>query len=125
MFDQSEADALNDKIRAWDKDNKQELVNEMNQLNIKHYPYSRSPQPLQQALKSRVVEKGGLVNKISYKMPRSAVFVHKGVSKSHPKSNPRQAKEWFNPIVNKNTDKLAEIVAEGCSTLVVNSLKIK
>ena len=125
MFEQIEADELNDKIRAWEKENKQELVNEINQLGIKHYAYSRNPQPLQQALKSRVTEKEGMVNKISYKMPRSAVFVHKGVSKSHPKSNPRQAKEWFNPIVNKNTDKLADIVAEGCSTLVVNSLKIK
>jgi len=125
MFDQIEADALNEKIKAWDKENKQELVNEMNQLGIKHYPYSRSKQPLQQALKSRVVEQGGLVSKISYKFPRSGVFVHKGVSKGHPKTNPRQAKEWFNPIVNKNTDKLADIVAEGCSSLVVNSLKIK
>jgi len=125
MFEQSEADNLNEKIRSWAKDNKAELLREIASLGIKHYAYSRNPQPLAQALKSSVKEKNGLVNRISFKMPRSAVFLHKGVSKSHPKTNPRQAKEWFNPIVNKNTDKLADIVAEGCSSLVVNSLKIK
>lgn len=125
MFEQADADELNDKIKAWEKENKQELINEINQLGIKHYAYSRNPQPLQQALKSRVVEKDGLVNRISYKMPRSAVFLHKGVSKWHPKTNPWQGKEFFNPVVEKNMDKLADIVADGSGTLVINALKIK
>lgn len=58
-------------------------------------------------------------------MPRSAVFLHKGVSRGHDKNNPRKAKEWFQPVVDKNIDSLADIVSNGQGDLVVNALKIK
>jgi hypothetical protein len=58
-------------------------------------------------------------------MPRSAIFLHKGVGKGHPISNPRTAKEWFSPVVDKNIEGLADIVANGGGNLIINNLNIK
>lgn len=97
----------------------------MDALGIKHYKYSKNKVPLRRALKDKLKKRFDLVNKISYSMPRSAVFLHKGVSRGHGKSNPREAKEWFNPVVDKNLDTLADIVADGQGDLVINSINIK
>lgn len=124
MFEPADVDALNENIAAWEHENKAEIIAEMNRLGIHHYKYSPNKSALQNALRSRTYKKDGLTSRIRYSMPRSAVFVHKGVSRKHPISNPRTAKPFFNPIVNKNLEKLAEIVSDGSGTMIVNALKI-
>lgn len=125
MFEQKDIDDLNENIAGWDKRNLDEIISGMDALNIQHSKYSPNKIPLRRALKSRLTQKFGLTNKISYRMPRSAVFLHKGVSRGHGKDNPRTAKEFFNPVVDKNIDELADIVADGQGTLVINALLIK
>ena len=118
------AEELNSNITGWTKDSLAAAKKEIKSLGIKHYPNSPNPVPLAQALKSATGKKFGLINRISYKMPRSAVFVHKGVSKGHPASNPRKAKPWFDAI-DKRIDALGDIVAEGQGNLIINNLRIK
>lgn len=120
-----ELDDINDDIRKWSDDNLADLKAMLVQLNVKHYKRSPNKQSLSEALKQKFRQKFGVIDTISYKMPRSAIFLHKGVSKGHPISNPRQAKEWFNPVVDKNIEKLGDVLAETSGNLVVNNLNIK
>ncbi|HRH61021.1 MAG TPA: hypothetical protein PL045_10655 [Chitinophagaceae bacterium] len=125
MFQQADIENLNTDIEIWGDKNFANIKSEIPALGIQHYPYSRNPKPLAQALRQKLSKRFSLINKISYSMPRSGVFVHKGVSRGHGKNNPRQAKEWFNPVLNKDLDELGDIVAEGQGNLVVNGLLIK
>src|SRR4051812_38959575 len=96
MFNQRDVDELNDNIQKWSDDNKKDLVSELDKLGVKRYPYSQNPQPLKKALKRSLKKKFGLTNTISYSMPRSAIFLHKGVSRKHPISNPDEQKSGIN-----------------------------
>lgn len=125
MFNHSDIDLLNDDIEKWDEDNKRDVLQEMNALDIKHYKYSPNKTPLRRAFKSSLRKRFDLYDRITYSMPRSAVFLHKGVSRGHGKDNPRRAKEWYQPVTDKNIDKLGDIVAEGDGNLIINSLKIQ
>lgn len=125
MFEQKDIEALNTNIEIWADNTQQKVVDQINALNIKHYPYSTNPVPLSKAIKNTVSKKNGLASRIGYKMPRSGVFVHKGVSRGHGINNPRTAKEWFEPPIDANLDELRDIVADGQGTLIINALKIK
>lgn len=116
----------NEKIIAWGKKNLTSIKNTIDALGIKHSP--RSPNPI--SLKNNVFLKirknrDGMVDKVSYGMPRSAVFEHKGVSRGHPISNPRKAKHWFDIPTDINLPDLQNIVAENDVTYVINNLQIK
>lgn len=121
MIDQ---DQLNNDITGWTKDSLKAGKAEIGRLGVKHYPYSRNPQPLATALKSQTRKQFGMINRISYKFPRSGVFVHKGVSRAHPASNPRKAKPWFGAI-DSRVEELADIVSNGQANIVVNNLSIR
>src|SRR5205809_7554682 len=97
MFEQHDIDKLNSEITEWNKNNKSDLLNEMDALGIKHSKNSPNPTPLRRALKTSLRQRYGLINKVTYSMPRSAILLQKGVSRSHPISNPRQEKKWFAP----------------------------
>jgi hypothetical protein len=115
---------LNSNIVGWDRTNKRDLINELNKLGVKHRRNSPNKIPLQKALKSQLRQRAGLTDRISYKMPRSAIFLHKGVSKGHPITNPRKAKEWYAPV-DRNIEHLVDIVAEGGGNLIINNISIK
>lgn len=125
MFEPKDIAALNTDVEIWADNTQQKVVVQIDALNIKHYPYSQNPQPLSKAIKNKVTIKNGLASRIAYKMPRSGVFVHKGVSRGHGINNPRTAKEWFEPPIDANIDELRDIVADGQGTLIINALKIK
>ncbi len=125
MFNAEDIGKMNADIEQWNINNTADLLSEMDALNIKHSKFSPNKIPLRRALKSAFGKKFELIDRISYKMPRSAVFLHKGVSRSHGENNPREAKEWFNPIVDKNIDSLGDIVADGQGTMIINAINIK
>jgi hypothetical protein len=124
-FDVHDIDALNENISGWDDRTKKDVLSEMDRQNIKHSKNSPNNIPLRRAFKSKLKKKFELVSVISYSMPRSAVFLHKGVSSGHPISNPRTAKPWFNPVIDAHLDELGNIVADGQGNLVINALHIK
>ena len=57
------------------------------------------------------------------------VFVHKGVGKGTPigmvGSTNRKPKEWFNPVIDKRVELLADKVAEHSADIVVNNITIR
>lgn len=117
-------DDLNEAITRWSDKTKTDLLGELDSLGVKHSPNSPNKTPLRQALKRKLRTQFGSIDRISYNMPRSAIFLHKGVSRGHPKDNPRKAKEWYAPVVDKNIDELGNIVAEGQGNMIINNFTI-
>ena len=115
-----------EKIIDWAQKNLTSIKQTIDALDIKHSP--RSPNKI--ALKNNITlkfkkDRDGLLNKISYGMPRSGVFVHKGVSRGHGIDNPRKAKKWFDIPTEMNLPNLQKIVAENDVNYVINNLEIK
>lgn len=115
---------MNSRIAHWSDKTKTDLINELNNLNVQHYDYSPNKVALKDALKRTLRRQFGSIDRISYNMPRSAIFLHKGVSRGHGIANPRVAKEWYTPIVDKNIDDLANIVADGQGNMIIKEFKI-
>lgn len=125
MFLREDMEQMNDDIADWNKANTSDIKSKISSLGIRHYSYSRNARPLANVVRGSLHKTAGLVDKIGYTMPRSAVFVAKGVSRGHGKNNPRLAKDWFDSVVDENLDELGNIVAENGGNLIVNALKIK
>ncbi len=124
MFNPVDTEILNEEIKVWSDGTLKDLKDRNDSLNIKHYPYSPNQKPLKDSLKRGLKKRGGAITSISYSMPRSGVFVHKGVSRGHGKDNPRTKKEWFNPV-EENLGNLGDIVANGQGNMIINALLIK
>jgi hypothetical protein len=122
-------DEANSKIVGWSKDILLKLRTEINNQGIRHVASSRSPQAAEKALVARTPKKGGLVERVSYIMPRHMIYVHKGVGRgtkiSQVGNTNRKAKPWFNPIIEQNIDGLADIVAEELGSGIVNNILIR
>jgi len=118
------SEEMNSEITRWSDATKRDLIGQLDSLGVKHYAYSPNPEPLRTALKRKLRKQFGVIDRISYNMPRSAIFLHKGVSRGHGKDNPRKAKEWYAPVVDKNIDQLADIVAEGQGNMILNNFTI-
>lgn len=129
MFRPQDVDAYNQEVSNWTKDTRQQAINELDALGVVHRPESRSPIPLRKALRTVVRKNVGVASRISFKIPRHAVFLHKGVGRgtkaSQVGNTSRKAKPFLNPPIEKNLDKLAAIVADHQGTMVVNALMIK
>jgi len=116
---------FNNDVRTWATTATNDLLTQFDVLNIRHVKRSPSAIPSKDALKNFLKARQGLVDTISFKFPQHMVFVHKGVSKGHPITNPRQAKEWFNPSMDKSVEQLADIVADNDGELIVNNFTIR
>lgn len=121
----TDTDSFNDKVTHWATESHTQLKDRLTALGVKRYSYSQNPRPLKQALRKKLRKKYDLINRISYKMPRSAVFLAKGVSKGHPISNPRKAKDWFNTVIDSRINELVEIVADETGNMIINAINIK
>jgi hypothetical protein len=125
MSIENDVEKLDSEIVDWDKNNLGDLRSKLDALNVKHVKRSPNKTALKRVLRSKLRKQAGLTNRISYSMPRSAIFLAKGVSKGHPISNPRTAKDWYNSVVDENIETLADIVAEGGANLIINNINIK
>jgi len=47
--------------------------------------------------------------RIIFPFERHGAFIHFGVSREHPRSNPRQKINWFDPVLDFAEEKLADI----------------
>lgn len=125
MFNFDDIESFKSDVKDWTKKSRRTTINNISDLNIVHYPYSRNPEPLYKALKVVMRLKGELPSKISYVFPKSAAYVAKGVSRGHPANNPRKIKDWLNPAIDEDIDELGDIVAEHTGDMIVNALKMK
>lgn len=118
-----QADQVNDKIERLISRSESDLQKEMNRLGI-------GGSQLKKSVKTRAtIDKNtGLIKRIRYTFKKEGVFVHKGVGRgtkaSQVGSTKRQAKEWFNPVVEKAADDMAEAAADGLVELTFKKLRI-
>jgi hypothetical protein len=124
MFDVVDTIKYKEEVVQWTKESQNALKEQLDTLNVQRYPYSRDPVPLKDAIRGKVIDKNGLPAIVGYKIPKTGVWVSKGVSRGHPISNPRTAKDWFNKTIDDNIEKLSDIVMENTGNMIVNALKI-
>jgi len=124
MFNIQDVDKYKEEVVDWSKQTNNELKDKIDSLGIKRYGYSQDPVPLKQAVKGKVYDKNGLPSVIGFKMPKTGIWVQKGVSRGHLIANPREAKDWYNSTIEKEIDKLGDIVMNNTGNMIVNALKI-
>ncbi len=116
----------NDEIKAWQDKNFADIKNEIDALGIQHRPKSPSPKALKNSLTKKIRSRNGMIDKISYGMPRSGVFRHKGVGRGRGINSGRTiAARWYTNPTDRNFPDLQNIVAAEDATFVVNNLTIK
>jgi len=119
----------NEKINTWAGKNLADVKAEGSALGIQHRPASKSAGSSLANVAKKIRMRNGMIDKISYTMRRSLVFVHKGVGKgtkiNQVGQTKREAKRWFDNATNRNFDDLQQIVAENDASFVVNNLSIK
>ncbi len=119
----------NQKIDQWATSVLGELKQEIDIQGIRHEKRSSSPKAAKASLTKTTKKTSGMIERISYRIPRHMIFVHKGVGRGTPiekaGTTKRKAKPWFNPVIERNIDQLADIVAEELGSALVNNLLIK
>jgi len=85
----------------------------------------RSEEKLRKSIRSRFGKDGQEIELISFNFERHGVFVHKGVSRNHPISNPRDKSDWFNSTLDKLIPELADNVADVNAEASVNATRMK
>jgi hypothetical protein len=113
---------FNLEVAEWSKVSLRDLRAELTRLNVK---YSSNSNSLSKVLRSSVRKSRGMASRISFNMPRHAIFLHKGVGQGRPANRPKGAKPWFNPVIDRNMPDLADKVANGQADLIVNTLNIQ
>lgn len=124
-FQQNDINNFNTSADQWAASTRAKLVSKLDALGVKHSRNSQDERAIQKSVTGKTGKQFGLVNRISFGFNRSGVFLAKGVSRSHPISNPREAKDWFNSVVEKEIDVLADIVADAQGDMIINSILIK
>jgi hypothetical protein len=122
-------DNANNRIQEWGSDVESKLKARILDLGIRHRANSPSSRAAVNSLRTGFRKVSGLINRISYSIPRHMIFVHKGVGKGTPIEKVGQtnriAKPWFNPVIDDKIEELADIVAEETGDAIINNLFIK
>ena len=85
----------------------------------------RTEKKLAESIASKTRKDSGVIDVITYQFERHGVFVHKGVSRGHPITNPRNADDWFNAPLERYLPELADSLAEVNTNAVVNATRMK
>ncbi len=125
MFEQNDINDLNTSIEQWTASTRTKLVSKLDSLGVKHDKNSQDAKAIQRSVTGKTAKKADLVSRVSFGFNRSGVFLQKGVSRGHGKDNPRQVKDWFNSVVDKELEVLADIVADAQGNMIINGILIK
>ena len=120
----------NDIVKAWVPKVRRMLINSARTFpDGKTEPFvmrgTRVEKKLSSSIASRTRKSYGEIDTITFSFERHGVFVHKGVGRGHPISNPRTAFEWFNPVLDKRLPELANSIAAVNADAVLNATRIK
>ncbi len=145
-------DKQNDRVADWALRTEKSLKGTSNALGITHRGNSPSPSSSVDKIKHRLTNRGGIIEVVAFKFPRTLIWTHKGAGKGRggtkgsvwydalgirhttdPESlgkmgtGGRTAKPWFNNVMegNSGVEELATIVAEESGDAIVNNLLIK
>lgn len=122
-MDANDIQRVNKVVRDWKDGTVGDLKGQFAKLKIEHRENSPSKVPSEKALRGLVGMAYGLASKVGFKFPRHMVFVHKGVGGGQKGS--RVAKEWFNPVMEKQVEVLADELAEEHADMAVRAIQIK
>ena len=145
-------DKQNERVLGWMQRTEASLKGNSSALGITHRANSPSNGSSVAKIKAKEKAVGGIIERISFKFPRTLIWTHKGAGKGRGglkgsvwydrlgirhSTNPeslgkmntggRQAKPWFDNTIEASTgvDELATIVAEESGDAIVNNLLIK
>lgn len=111
------------KVRRNLKNNARKFVNGKTESFVKRP--GRTEQKLANSIRSKTKKQYGSIEVVTFQFERHGVFVHKGVSRGHPISNPRQKTEWFNPPLERYLPELADKLADINTNIAVNATRMK
>lgn len=121
---------LNQDVKNWSKETLGKLKAMLQMLGI------RDTGELLKSLKGKVGFDFGVANRISFGLKIQGIWVEKGVGKGYPiesvKGNGviiqaagkkgRVPKPWFNPVLNEQLPRLADMVAEKYGDITLSNL---
>lgn len=121
---------LNQKVQQWSAETAALITSRISGLGI------IDTGKLLGSIKGRIRYESGVSERVSYPFPRYGIFIAKGVGKGWPiesvKGNgaiiaaagrkARAAKDWFNPVLDQQVPKLADLVAEHGADVVVKGI---
>lgn len=113
---ESIAESNNDIIRSWIREYLPQINAEKRALGIKHRRYK----PASRSGAKTRTEKGE-INRIGIGMSKGEVMTHKGKGK-YPDN--RVAKPWFNPITEREVEKLADSIAANTGDRIAGHILI-
>jgi hypothetical protein len=117
-----ELQQYNLEVREWTSKSLRDLRSELTRLNVK---FSGNKNSMNKILRTSIRNSNGMASRISFKLPQHAIFLHKGVGRGRPVSRPKGAKQWFNPVIDRNIPDLADRVANGQADLIINNINIR
>lgn len=122
-------DKRNAAIKAWGRQARQEMLGEIAKLNMVH-----GKGILRKTLHDTYINGSGIINGVGFRIPRHAVFAHKGVGRGYPIEKTslgntllrgRQPKPFLNPVLDRLLPQLADEVSEYGGDIYTGSLFIK
>jgi hypothetical protein len=125
--------AFNQKVEGWGKRNLGELKQEVQKL--KKGTGINKGKSLESSLKDKYGKSNGEIVRVTFALERHGIFWSKGVGKGY-KSNGgvvvrtgggpilRKPAPWFNPVLDKNLNQLAEIATNNTATAAVNTSNV-
>jgi hypothetical protein len=120
---------INEPINQWGQKTFGLLKQEIYKQGIRHANYSPSPKSALNSLQYKTRKRLGVINRLGYIMPRHMIYVHKGVGSGTPigavGSTNRKAKPWFNPVIARRIDELADTVALKMGDAIIENILIK
>jgi hypothetical protein len=113
-------------IVKWGRSTSKNMRQEMQRMQINQGEHTRT-------LRSGFgKDKLGEINRASFHISRVLVYVHKGVGRGWPISRAGQSsnfgripKPFFNPVIDKNINALAEHVAKTKADMIVKNIHIR
>jgi hypothetical protein len=122
--------AYNNAVRKWGRTTKQEMITEAGRLGINMREGGGFSQ-----LRNGFGTRNGEIIRVSYGMKRHLIYVHKGVGRGWPISRVggtasalaggRKPKPFFNNIIDRRINKLADDVQNFKADIIVENIKIR
>lgn len=118
-------DGLNKVARTWAKTTRQKLLFELARLNIK------DKQRLMRSLRSRVKLRFGQAEAVAFNFVAHGIYVAKGVGRgtsidqAGTSASKRTPREWYNPVLDLEVEKLADILIELYGDEFLDNIKIQ
>jgi len=120
---QADINKLNADVRKWSFETKNMLAQEVRMLTNRgkvEYIRQISWQRLAPNIRPRTIIRDGMAERVTMSYPAHGYYISVGSGRGHHKNkNPRRIVDWYNQILDRQTETLADRVASHIDTLTV------